>query len=86
MLPGVRGVPSKECLSAPSLFVPMEPMLGSAVAGRDPEAAIPVVCVQPGSVCALETACNHIQGVMYHSEQPVSGRPWLLKSHLCRDC
>ena len=48
-LPGVRGVPSKERLSAPSLFVPMEPMLGSAVAGRDPEAAIPVVCIQRGN-------------------------------------
>ena len=50
--------------SAPSLFVPLEPMLGSAAAQRDPAAAIPVECVQVGSVRALETACNHIQGVM----------------------
>ena len=64
LLPDSRGVASKEFLSAPSLFLTMEAMLGSAVAGRDPEAAIPVVCVQRGSVHALETACDHIRGVM----------------------
>ena len=47
-----------------TLVVPSEPMLGESATGTRPSTCIPVVYVQQGSPCALETACSHIREVM----------------------
>ena len=64
----LRSLPEK-------LVVPSDPMLGDESATEaGPSASIRVVCVKQGSAPALETACNHIRGVIMSRGITVNGR------------